>query len=67
MDVASPLTARTVGRTSLGFETSTIFTMARKFLTLATIPVAGHWHVGDDARRRDSQHPSATGHGHPSP
>ena len=66
MDVASPLTARTGGRTSLGFEAFKPFTTAHTF-TLATIPVANGWHTGDDARRRGSQHPLATGHGHRSP
>ena len=65
MDVASPPTARTAGLPSLGFEGSTIFTAARNF-TLAT-PVANGWHHGDGVRPRDSQHPSATGHGHRSP
>ncbi len=65
MDVASPLTARTAGRTSLDSEGSAIFTRARKFIMLATIPVTNGWH--SSVRYRDSHHPSATGQGYPSP
>ncbi|HET7322916.1 MAG TPA: hypothetical protein VFJ06_01140 [Halococcus sp.] len=66
MDVASPLTVRTAARTSLGFEGSTFFTLARKFIMLATR--AANWHYdGVTYRYRGSHHPSATGDGHRSP
>jgi hypothetical protein len=68
MDVASPPTARSADQSTLDLAERTLFTLARKFIALATIPVGGTWHPTRVANALDPHHPSspsATGNGQP--
>ncbi|EMA44697.1 hypothetical protein [Halococcus saccharolyticus] len=70
MDVASPLTARSADQSNPDITEGTLFTLARKFIALATIPVGKAWHPWMAASDPDSYHPSnpsATGDGQPAP
>ncbi|EMA52481.1 MULTISPECIES: hypothetical protein [Halococcus] len=70
MDVASPLTARSANQSTLDLADGTLFTLARKFIALATIPVGKAWQPWMAASSSDSHHPSnpsAMGDGQPAP
>ncbi|PSP69683.1 hypothetical protein BRC80_10640 [Halobacteriales archaeon QH_9_66_26] len=58
MDVASPRLARSADRASSGSAAHTLFTLAHKFIALATVPIVDARHPRMAASTPDSHHPS---------
>ena len=70
MDVASPRLARSADQASSGSAAHMLFTLAHKFIALATVPCPDAWRPGVAASTPDSHHPStpsATGNGQSAP
>ena len=70
MDVASPRLARSADQASSGSAAHMLFTLAHKFIALATVPIADAWRPAVAVSTPDSYHsstPSATGDGQSAP
>jgi hypothetical protein len=59
MDVASPRLARSADRASSGSAAHMLFTLAHKFIALATVPIADAWRPAVAVSTPDSYHPSS--------